>query len=142
MTNNTNIDENIEGVENLRAWQYIFIPTLEEHDLDCFIKEDVKEPKGEEAKAKHKKDMIKVKRIITISIKDQFISQVYSKNTQKEMFYRITYMFEGKNINKRTTLRNQLKGVKIHLMQSIQSYFLRVSRVKEQLESIGDMFEE
>ena len=36
---------------------------LEEHDLDGFIKEDVKEPKGEEEKAKHKKDMIKVKRI-------------------------------------------------------------------------------
>ena len=41
---------------------------LEEHDLDGFIKEDVKEPEGEEAKAKHKKDMITVKRIITNSI--------------------------------------------------------------------------
>ena len=35
---------------------------LEEHDLDGFIKEYVKEPEGEEAKAKHKKDMIKVKK--------------------------------------------------------------------------------
>ena len=42
---------------------------LEEHDLDGFIKEDVKEPKGEEEKAKYKKDMIKVKRIISNSIK-------------------------------------------------------------------------
>ena len=39
------------------------------NDLDGFIKEEVKEPKGEEENAKHKKDMIKVKMIIGNSIK-------------------------------------------------------------------------
>ena len=49
---------------------------LEEHDLDGFIKEHVKETKEEESMTKHNKDMIKVKRIIAISIKDQLISHV------------------------------------------------------------------
>ena len=84
-----------------------------EHDLDGFIKEDFKEPEGEEEKAKHKKDMIKVKRIIAKYFKDQLISQVYSKNSPKETFDALTNMFESKNINRRMTLRNQLKGVKI-----------------------------
>ena len=74
MTNNTKLDENIEGEDNFRAWNYIIMLILKEHDLDGFIKEDVKEPEWEEAKAKHKKDMIKVKRIIANSIKDQLIS--------------------------------------------------------------------
>ena len=63
MTNNTNLDENIEGEDNFNAWKYIIMLILKEHDLDGFIKEDVKEPEGEEEKEKHKKDMIKVKRI-------------------------------------------------------------------------------
>ena len=63
MTNNTKLDEKLKGVENFRAWKYIIMLILEEHDLDGFIKEEVKELEGEEAKAKHKKDMIKVKRI-------------------------------------------------------------------------------
>ena len=104
---------------------------LEEHNLDGFIKEDAKEPEGEEAKAKHKKDIIKVKRIIAKSIKDQLISQVYSKNNPKEMFDTLTNMFEGKNINIRMTLRNQLKGVKIQNTKTIQSYLSRVSHIKE-----------
>ena len=54
----------------------------------------------------------------------------------------LTSMFEGKNINKRMTLRNQLKGVKIHKKETIQSYFSRVSQIKEELEAIGDMVEE
>ena len=47
---------------------------LEEHDLDVFIKEYVKEPEEEEENAKHKKNMIKLKRIIANFIKDQLIS--------------------------------------------------------------------
>ena len=113
MTNNTNIDENIEGAENFKAWKYKIMLILEEHDLDGFIKEDVKELEGEEAKAKHKKDMIKLKNIIANSTKDQLISQVSSKNTPNEMFDALTNMFEGKRINRRMTLRNQVKGVKI-----------------------------
>ena len=58
------------------------------------------------------------------------------------MFDTLTNMFEGKNINRRMTLRNQLKGVKIQKTETIPSYFSRVSEIKEQLEAIGDMVEE
>ena len=61
MTNNTKLDENLEGVEDFRAWKYIIMLIREEHDLDGFIKEEIKEPKEEDAKSKHKKDMINVK---------------------------------------------------------------------------------
>ena len=40
------------------------------------------------------------------------------------------------------TLRNQLKGVKIQKAETMWSYFSRVSQIKEQLETIGDMLEE
>ena len=43
---------------------------LEENDLDQFITREVPEPKGDEAKAAHKRSMAKAKRIIADSIKD------------------------------------------------------------------------
>ena len=58
------------------------------------------------------------------------------------MFDALTNIFEGKNINWRMTLKNQLKGVKIQKIETIQSYLYRVSQIKEQLEAIGDMVEE
>ena len=48
---------------------------LEENDLEEFIKEEVAKPKEAEAKSKYKKDMIKAKRIIVDSIKDNLIPQ-------------------------------------------------------------------
>ena len=86
--------------------------------------------------------MIKTKRIIVDSIKDHLIPQVSSKNTPKEMFDALTNLFEGNNINRIMTLRDQLKGVKIQKVETMQSYFSRASQIKEQLESIGDMVEE
>ena len=68
MTKNTKLDEKLEGAENFRAWKYRIMLILQENDLDKFVKEEVKEPKEEEAKSKHKKDMI-----IDDSIKDSFI---------------------------------------------------------------------
>ena len=115
---------------------------LEEHDLDGYIKEDFKEPKGEEEKYKQKKDIIKFKRVIDKSIKYHLISQVSLKNNPKEVFDALTNMLEGKNINRIMTLRNQLKCSKMQKEETMQSYFSRVPQIKEQLEAIGDMVEE
>ena len=40
------------------------------------------------------------------------------------------------------TLRTQLKNVKMQNSETIQSYFTRVSQIKEQIEAIGDIVEE
>ena len=86
---------------------------LEEPDLKGCIKDVFNEPDLDEEKEKIKKDMIKSKRIMVDPIKDHLISQVSSKNTPKEMFDALISLFEGKTINGRMTLRNQLKGVNI-----------------------------
>ena len=57
------------------------------------------------------------------------------------MFDALTKLFEGKNINKKLTLRNQLKNVKIRNAETIQSYFTRVSQIKEQLEEVDEEME-
>ena len=59
-------------------------------------------------KALHKKNMVKVKKIIADSIMDQLVPQVYSLNTSN-MFDSLTKLFEGKNINQKMALRKQLR---------------------------------
>ena len=64
-------------------------------------------------KALHKKNLVKAKKIIADSIEDHLRTQMSSLNTPKEMFNSLNKLFEGKNINRKMTLRNQLKNVKI-----------------------------
>ena len=63
MTISTKLDEKLEGADNFRAWKYRVMLVLEENDLEGFIEADIPEPEGEEAKAKHKKSLVKAKRI-------------------------------------------------------------------------------
>ena len=58
------------------------------------------------------------------------------------MFDALSSLFEGRNINRKMTLRNHLKSVKAQKSETMQSYFTRVAQIKEQLEAIGDMVEE
>ena len=113
MSHHTKLDENLEG-PNFRAWKYRISLVLEENELDSYISEEVPVPEGDEEKSLHKKNLVMAKRIIADSIKDHLIPQVSSLKTPKDMFDALTKLFEGKNINRKMTLRNQLKNVKIH----------------------------
>ena len=95
--------------------------------MDSYINEEVPVPEGDEAKALHKKKLVMSKRIIVDSIKDHLTPQVSSLKTPIKMFDALTKLFEGKNINQEMTRRNQLKNVKIQNVDTIQSYFTRVS---------------
>ena len=79
---------------------------MEENDLESYINEDVPVPEGDEAKALHKNKLVIAKRIIADSIKDHLIPQVSSLKTPTAMFDALTKLFEGKNINRKMTLRN------------------------------------
>ena len=68
----------------------------------------------------HKKNLVKAKKIIVDSVMDQLVPQVSSLKTPK-MFNSLTKLFEGNNIDRNMTLRNQLKEVKIQNAETMLS---------------------
>ena len=113
MTHYTQLEDNLGGDDNFRAWKYKISLILEENDLDQFIITQVLELESDEAMTDHKKSMSKSKRIIADSIKDHLIPHVYAFKTPKEVDDVFKNIFKGKNINQKMTLRNQLKNVNI-----------------------------
>jgi hypothetical protein len=120
MAPNTKFDEKLEGVDNFRAWKYRVMLILEENDLEDFVKEEVPEPDEDEAKAKYKKNLVREKRIIIDPIKDHLIPHISSSTTPKQMFDVLSRLYEGNNINRKITLRKQLKNVKMQSSETIQ----------------------
>ena len=81
MPHHTKLDEKIEGADNFQAWKYRI--SLEENELEFYISEEVPVLEGDEAKALHKKNLVKAKRIIANSIKDHLIPHVSPLKTPK-----------------------------------------------------------
>ena len=113
MTHHTHLEDKLGEANNFRTWKYRISLILEENDLYQYVNGEITELEGDEAKATHKKNLVKSKRIIVYSIKDHLIPHVSSFKTPKEVFDALKKMFEGKSINRKMTLRNQLKNVKI-----------------------------
>jgi hypothetical protein len=99
MSGSTKLVDKLEGVEKFCAWKYRIGLVLEENNLAEFVKGEIMESDDAAEKAKHQKDTIRAKRIIANSIKDRLILYVSSKKNPKEMFYSLTRMYEGNNIN-------------------------------------------
>ena len=124
MTSSTKLEDKLEGIHNFRAWKYRIGLILQENDLDKYVKEEVSEA---EAKEKHKKDLIREMMNIDDSIKDHLIPQVSSIETLKEKYDSLSRMYEGRNINRKMNLRDQMKSTNMIQGESIQDYFTRVS---------------
>ena len=69
----TELEEKLEGRENFLAWKYRIGLILKENGLEKYIKDEIAEPKEDEAKEKHEQVLIKEMRIIADSIKDHLI---------------------------------------------------------------------
>ena len=78
--------------------------------------------------SKYKKDMI-----IADSIKYNLIPQVSSRETPKEIFDALYGLFEGRNIDRKITLMNQLKSVRAQKSDTMKFYFTRVAQIKDHL---------
>ena len=68
ISHHTKLDEKLEGADNFRAWKYKISLVLDENELDFHISGEVPVTEGDEAKALHKKNLVKAKRIIVDSI--------------------------------------------------------------------------
>ena len=75
MSHRTKLDEKLEGAEKFQTWKYGISLVLEDNELDTYISGQVPVPEGDEAKALHKKNLVKAKNIIADAIKDHLTPQ-------------------------------------------------------------------
>jgi len=111
---------------------------LREYDLLDHVSKYLPNPDGEEEKTRFKKDWAKVKRILTESIKDNLIPYITELKTPKDMFDALARLYESKNTSKKLTLRNQLRVTKMGKSDTVASYCMKMSQIKDQLASINE----
>ena len=73
------------------------------------------------------------------SIKDHLIPQVSQKRTTKRMFDILKELFENSNVNRALALKQQLSNIKMTRTDSVASYFIKITELKDQLGTIGEV---
>jgi hypothetical protein len=86
--------------------------------------------------AKFKDNDINSMSIIVESIKDHLIPYISHLDSSNKLYYALTNLFSDRNIRQVMSLKNELRDMKMNDDDSITSYFMKISQLRDQLQSI------
>lgn len=138
-------DDKLHDKSDYHAWKTSLGLTLEEQDVMDYVQGKISEPPSNAptaAKTKYKKGEFKAKKIIRDSIHKDLVAYISDLNTSKEIYDMLVSMFKSSNANQILFFKNKLKDIKKGKGEDIQSYFMRITELKNDLsigEAIADM---
>ena len=91
------------------------------------------------AKTKYNKGEFKAKKIVMDSIHKHLFSYISNLNTSNEIYDKLVGMFKSSNANQIIFFKNKLKDINKGKGEYIQSYFMRITKIKNDLLSIGEV---
>ncbi|MCZ2221964.1 retrotransposon gag domain-containing protein, partial [Corynebacterium pilbarense] len=106
-----------------------------------FEEGEEKEPQNVAAMEKFKDVDINAMSIIVDSIKDHLIPYISHLDSSK-MYYALTNLFSVRNIGQVMSLKNELCDMKMNDDESITSYLVRISQLRDQLQAIEEIISE
>ena len=83
--------------------------------------------------------MVKAKKIIIDSIQKHLVAYISDLGTSEEMHDKLVGTFKVNNANQILFLKNKLKDIKMDRGEFIKSYFMRITKIKNDLLSIGEV---
>jgi len=116
--------------------------TLEEQEVLDHVRGGIVEPPSNAsaiARNKWTKGEVKARKIIQGSIDKCLVAYVSELNTSKEIYNTLVSLFKVNDANQVLFLRNKLKENKKGKDESMQAYFLRITKIKNDLPSIGEV---
>ena len=78
--------------------------------------------------------------LIVDGVKDNLIPYISNINFAQEMYEALSKLFTIKNIGQIISLKNELGTVKMKNDDIVSSYFIRISRIMDEIQAIDDFF--
>jgi hypothetical protein len=98
-----------------------------------------KEPQNVAVMEKFKDNDINAMSIIVDSVKDHLIPYISHLDSSKKMYDALTNVFSVRNIGQVMSPKNELRDMKMNDDDSITSYLVRISQLRDQLQAIEEI---
>lgn len=100
----------------------------------------IKKPTDESSeaeKAKLRETKILAMNLI-VGVNNNLIPYISDVDSTQEMYEPISKLFTIKNIGQITSLKNELRTIKMTKDDIVSSYFIRISRIRDELQAIDE----
>ena len=103
------------------------------------IQKGLLETTTDEEKEERKKDDIKARKIIIYSLRYHILPRIANMKTTYEMYEALKNMFESDNTLRALTLKGQLQNIKMTKGDTMATFFMKMSKIRDQLGAIGEI---
>jgi hypothetical protein len=138
MKNIALIEDRLDGASNFNSWKSRLQFTLEEDDLLDMVTKTLPTTTTDMEKKIRKEEDVKARKLIIYSVRDHLLPQIANLKIAYDMYEALKGMFESDNTLRALTLKSQLQITKMTKGDSVAIFFMKLSEIKEQLETIGE----
>jgi hypothetical protein len=103
------------------------------------IQKTLPETTIDEGKEIRREEDVKARKILIYSIRDHLLPRIANLKTAYEMYEALKDMFESDNTLRALTLKGQLQSTKMTKGDTVATFFMKISEIKEQLGAIGEI---
>eukprot|EP00253_Pinus_taeda_P020443 PITA_20443 len=135
------VEDKLHEKSDYHGWKMSLDLTLEDQGVLDHVRGNIVEPPSNAptaARNKRKTGEVKAKKIIWDSIEKCLVAYISDLKNSKEIYDRLVSLFKVNDANQVLFLRNKLKEIK-GTDDSMQAYFLRITEIKNDLLSIGEI---
>jgi hypothetical protein len=142
-------ENNLEGASNFRAWNTMFDLILSKNKVLDIVKGNIVEPQFKEGKEKEPQNIAVMEKfkdndinsmsIIVEFVKYHLTPYISHLDSSKKMYDSLTNLFPVRNIGQVMSMKNELCDMKMNDDESITSYFVRNSQLRDQLQAIDEI---
>ena len=137
MTYIIRLEDRFDGKEHFEAWKFRILMIFEENNVKQFVDGASKQPLVEPHKSIRTNGNRKAIQIILDGVKNDIVPMLTKHQSAYNMMNALWNAFEINIATRVLALKRQLKYIQIKKRESINSYFLRVASIRDELSSIG-----
>jgi ferritin len=139
MKNIALVEDRLDGASNFISWKSRLQVTLEEYDLLDVVTKTLLATATYIEKKKRKEEYVKARKLIIYSVRDHLLPRISNLKTAYDMYEALKEMFESEKTLRALTLKSQLQSTKMTKGDIVSIFFMKLSEIKEQLETIGEI---
>jgi uncharacterized protein YbaP (TraB family) len=142
-------ENKLVGASNFRAWKIRIDLILTKNKVLDIVKGKIVEPQFEEGKEKEPQNVavmekfkdndINAMSIIVDFVINHLIPYISHLDSSQKMYNALTNLFSVRNIGQVMSLKNELRDMKMNDDESITSYFVTISQLRDQLQAIEEI---
>jgi hypothetical protein len=135
---------------NSRAWKTRIDLILSKNKVLDIAKGNIVEPQNDAKKEKESQNKAEKEKfmendihamgIIVESIRYHLIPYISNMDTSKKIYDALTNLFIVKNVVRVMSLKNELRDTRMTKDDTISSYFVRISQLRDQIQAINEVF--